>query len=225
MSYAQHGVPLVYSLPHQGNTWHSKRMNMLMMIFVWITTSYCYSACPCVHVSSLHIHLDIAHNSSSYSLIIIIRSLSRSAGSFPSNIARRMLATILNKGEQRSLEKDENVRIIRSGGPLPTIQVKSSGSQTSSGSRPRPLPLPNAPPSNTDIALHNIGTNRGPSHARYNIRYQCLSSQGARDPRVRRPGVSVPCAPSPEFLVLTVIEESFEPIRFKTITKRCIPII
>jgi len=31
----------------------------------------CYSACPCVHVSSLHIHLDIAHNSSSYSLIII----------------------------------------------------------------------------------------------------------------------------------------------------------
>jgi len=102
---------------------------------------------------------------------------------------------------------------------------KSSGSQTSSGSRPRPPPLPNAPPSNTDIALHNIGTNRGPSHARYNIRYQCLSSQGARDPRVRRPGVSVPCAPSPEFLVLTVIEESFEPIRFKTITKRCIPII
>ena len=48
-------------------------------------TNHCYSACPCVHVSSLHIHLDIAHNSSSYSLIIIIRSLSRSAGSFPSN--------------------------------------------------------------------------------------------------------------------------------------------
>ena len=56
--------------------------------------------------------------------------------------ARRIMATILNQGEQRSW-KDECVRIIRSGGPLPTIQVKSSGSQTSSGSRPRPPALPN----------------------------------------------------------------------------------
>ena len=155
----------------------------------------CYSACPCVHVSSLHIHLDIAHNSSSYSLIIIIRSLSRSAGSFPSNIARRMLATVLNKGEQRSWEKDECVRIIRSGGPLPTIQVKSSGSQTSSGSQRSAL--------HTDIALHNIGTNRGPSHARYNIRYQCLSSQGDRVPVPRVKGERTwgfrAIAPSPEF--------------------------
>ena len=35
-------------------------------------TIYCYSARPCDDVSSLHIHLDIAHNSSSYSLIKII---------------------------------------------------------------------------------------------------------------------------------------------------------
>jgi len=48
----------------------------------------CYSTRPCVHVPSLHIHLDIAHNSSSYSLIIIIRSLPRSTGSFPSNNER-----------------------------------------------------------------------------------------------------------------------------------------
>ena len=36
-------------------------------------------------VISTHSLLDIAHNSSSYSLILIIRSLPRSAGSFPSN--------------------------------------------------------------------------------------------------------------------------------------------
>jgi len=188
-------------------------------------TSYCYSACPCVHLSSLHIHLDIAHNSSSYSLIIIIRSFPRSADSFPSNIGRRMLATILNKGEQRSWEKVECVRVIRSGGPLPTIQVKSSGLQTSSGSRPRPPPLPNAPPSNTNISLHNTGTSSSPSHARYNIRYQCLNSQGARVPRVRGPGVSVPRTFSSNFLPLTVNVESFEPLRFKTITKRSMPTV
>ena len=154
--------------------------------------SHCYSACPCVHVSSLHIHLDIAHNSSSYSLIIIIRSLSRSTGSFPSNIARRMLATILNNGEQRSWERDECMKIIRSGGPLPTIQVKSSGS------RPRPPPLPNAPPSNADIAQHDNGTNTGPAHARYN---QCLNSQGDRVPVHRVKGERIwsfrAIAPSP----------------------------
>ncbi len=43
---------------------------------------------------SLHIHLNKTHNSSSYSLITIIRSLPRSAFSSPSNIARRILATI-----------------------------------------------------------------------------------------------------------------------------------
>ena len=143
-------------------------------------------------MSSLHIHLDIAHNSSSYSLIIIICSLSRSTGSFPINIARRMLATILNKGEQRSLEKDECMKIIRSGGPggpLPTIQVKSSGS------------LPNALPSNTDIAQHDNGTNTGPAHARYN---QCLNSQGDRVPVHRVKGERIwsfcAIAPSPAFI-------------------------
>ena len=172
----------------------------------------CFSACPCVHVSSLHIHLGIAHNSSSYSFIIIIRCLPRSAGSFPSNIARRMLATILNQGEQRSW-KDECVRIIRLGGPLPTIQVKSYGS------RPRPTPLSNAPASKTNIALHNIGTRSGPSHARYNIRYQCFSSQGNRVHTVGRPGVSVHAHLLQNFLALTGIEESFElspDRRFKT---------
>jgi len=92
-----------------------------------VYTHACYSARPCLHVSSLHIHLDIVHNSSSYSLIIIIRSLPRSEGSFHSNIDRRMLATILNQGEQRSWE-NEYVRVIRSGGPLPT----SAGSKTTS---------------------------------------------------------------------------------------------
>jgi len=129
----------------------------------------------------------ISTYSSSNSLIMIIHSLSRSAGSFPSNIARKMLAKNLNKGEQR-LWKNEYVRVIRSDRILSTIQVKSSGTQTSSGSRPRPPPLPNAPPSSTDIALHNIGTYRGSSHARYSICYQCLISQVAPIPVPRTKG-------------------------------------
>jgi len=71
-----------------------------------------------------------------------------------------MLATILNQGEQR-LWEDECVRVIRSGGPLPTTQVKSFGSQTSSGSRPPPPPLPNAPASKTAMLLGKEPVLRG----------------------------------------------------------------
>jgi len=147
--------------------------------------SSCYSARPCDHVSSLHIHLDIANNSSSYSLIIIIRSLPSSASSFPSNIARRMLAKILIQGEQRSFE-DECLRLIRSGGPLPTTQVQS---KTSSG------------------------TSSGPSHAS-SITTNIATSVSV--PRVikftgwRGPGVSVHAHLLQKLLALTVIEESFE---------------
>jgi len=85
----------------------------------------------------------------------------RSADSLPSNIVRRMSTTVLIQYEQRSL-KDESLRVIRSGGPLPTIQVQS---QTSSGSRPRPPPLSHSPTSKPNIALHNSGTSSGSSHA------------------------------------------------------------
>jgi len=111
----------------------------------------------------------------------------RSAGFLPSNIAWRMSATMLIQYEQRSL-KHELSRVIRSGGPLPTIQVQS---QTSSGSRPRPPPLPNAPASKRNIALHNSGTSSGPSHAT-SIATSVLVPRVIEFTGWRRSGVSVP---------------------------------
>jgi len=107
------------------------------------------------HVHAITSARVISTHSHSLRLIILLATrlsssfvvFPRSAGSLPS--------------EQRSL-KHELSRVIRSGGPLPTIQVQS---QTSSGSRPRPPPLPNAPVFKPDIALHNSGTSSGPSYA------------------------------------------------------------
>jgi len=108
---------------------------------VWTVT-------PRVHVTK-SARIISTHSHSRRLIILLATRLSsfvvfpRSAGSLPSNIARRMSTTFLKQYEQRSL-KDELKRVIRSGGPLPTIQVQS---QTSSGSRPRPPPLSSAPAS------------------------------------------------------------------------------
>jgi len=54
----------------------------------------------------------------------------RSASSLPSNIVRRMSTTVLIQYEQCSL-KNESLRVIRSGGPLATIQIQSQTSSVS----------------------------------------------------------------------------------------------
>jgi len=162
-----------------------------------------------LHVhSSTSAHVISIHSHSRRLIILLATRLSssfvvfpRSAGSLPSNIARRMSTTFLIQYEQRLL-KDELLRVIRSGGLFPTIQVQS---QTSSGSRSRPPPLSNAPAFKPNIALHNFGTSSGPSHAS-SIATSVLVPRVIEFTGWRRPGISVPA-----HLLQNLFEESFEP--------------